>query len=450
MGGAFPVPTEGVLGCESATPYLGAETGLESCRNGTFVHRATPGKCEPTPLKEQRYPGESSGAGVCHSDSECDGMPNGRCYMKVAPIAQCISTCESDADCGDEELCLCDADVNHCVHATCQSDADCGEGLLCTNVKQPCGADLGIFACQTNADACTATCPNGTCILIDTGPSEERVCMPGTGGTCGRPFLVDGRALVAELGCGGDWLAKELPQPDLADLTPELRTALATWWTNAALMEHASIAAFARFTLELLALGAPAGLVGDATAAMADEQRHARMCFAVASAYAGKTLGPGALDLGQALESTDLGRIAVTTFLEGCIGETVAAVEARELAVSARDPGIAETLRTIADDEARHSALAWRFLRWALSLGGPRLAQQIDAALARELQAAAASCGRTPPSTDDPASSHGMLSASARLALRADVLREIVAPCLGALSLAVARNAAAAAVAASG
>jgi len=135
----------------------------------------------------------------------------------------------------------------------------------------------------------------------------------------------------------------------------------------------------------------------------------------------------------RALEATDLGRIAVTTFLEGCIGETVAAVEARELAASACDAGIAETLRIIADDEARHSALAWRFLRWALSRGGPRLARQLDAALTRELEAAAASCTGT-HTTDDSASSHGMLSAPARLALRSDVLREIVAPCLGALT----------------
>lgn len=258
--------------------------------------------------------------------------------------------------------------------------------------------------------------------------------MQGTGGSCGRPFLVEGQPLVARLGPGADWVARDLPQPSVVDLTPELRAGLATWWTNAALMEHASIAAFARFTLELLALGAPAGLVEDATSAMADEQRHARMCFAVASAYAGEPRGPGVLDLGRALESTDLGRIAVTTFLDGCIGETVAAVEARELAASSRDAGIAETLRTIADDEARHSALAWRFLRWALSLGGPALARQIDAALTQELEAAAAACATAKPPTDDPASSHGMLSLSARLGLRADVLREIVAPCLGALT----------------
>jgi hypothetical protein len=434
IGGGSPVPTEGVLGCDSAAPYLGEQTGLESCRDGTFVHRATPGKCEPTPLKEHRYPGESSGAGVCHSDSECEGIPNGRCYMRSAPIAQCISTCESDADCSDEELCLCDADVNHCVHATCQSDTDCGEGLLCVNAKQPCGADLGIFACQTKADACTTACPNGTCALVDKGGSEERVCMPGAGGSCGRPFLVEGHALVAELGPAGDWLSKDLPLPIVAGLAPELRAALATWWTNAALMEHASIAAFARFTLELLALGAPSRLVEDATSAMADEQRHARTCFAVASAYAGKPLGPGALELGRALESTELERIAVTTFLEGCIGETVAAVEARELSASARDAAITEILRTIADDEARHSALAWRFLRWALALGGPALARRIDAALTRELDVAAAACATATAPADDPASSHGMLSASARLALRAEVLREIVAPCLGALT----------------
>ena len=448
QGGTGPLATEGVLDCESPVAYLGDASGLEACADGAFVHRVMAGKCEPTPLVEGRYTKPFPDALTCTSDSECTGTPKGRCYTRDGFGAACISTCESDTDCGAGELCLCDPVVNHCVNATCRSDADCGPGLLCTNVKQACSNDLGIFRCQTADDQCTATCPNGSCELTGDAAGAQRKCLGGTGGTCGRPFLVAGRALVAALDSSRDWLDASLPEPELVALSPELRETLAAGWTQAALMEHASIAAFARFALELLALGAPPSLVSDATLAMADEQRHAATCFALASAYAGAPLGPGRLDVTHALGAVDLERVAVTTFLEGCIGETVAAVEARELAARAVDGVVAETLRTIAADESRHSALAWRFLRWALERGGARLARTVTAVLERELDSVHRSCDAGAAAASDEASAHGVLSASARHALRADVLREIVAPCL--LALAPTRSAVRAAEAAGG
>ena len=60
-------------------------------------------------------------------------------------------------------------------------------------------------------------------------------------------------------------------------------------------MEHASVAAFARFTLHLMSLGAPAALVERSNAALADETLHAKLAFAIASGYAGRAIGPGPL-----------------------------------------------------------------------------------------------------------------------------------------------------------
>ncbi|MFZ5897429.1 MAG: hypothetical protein ACOY0T_40625 [Myxococcota bacterium] len=73
----------------------------------------------------------------------------------------------------------------------------------------------------------------------------------------------------------------------------ELRNALSDEWARAACFEHASIASFNRFSLELLALGAPGDLVERANRAALDEVRHARLCFALASVYAGDDFGPG-------------------------------------------------------------------------------------------------------------------------------------------------------------
>jgi hypothetical protein len=134
-------------------------------------------------------------------------------------------------------------------------------------------------------------------------------------------------------------------------------------------MEHASIAAFARFTLQLLALGAPAELVVASQRAMADETTHARMAFALASAYGEREVGPGALAIDGSLEGDDLDAFVATLLREGCIGETRAAVEAREELAEAPDPVVRAVLETIARDETRHAELAWRTLAWLLSSG---------------------------------------------------------------------------------
>jgi hypothetical protein len=131
-------------------------------------------------------------------------------------------------------------------------------------------------------------------------------------------------------------------------------------------MEHASIAAFARFSLQLLALGAPSQLIEDCTRALADETAHAKLCFRLASAYTGRALGPGPLDVADSLGATTLAEIVDLVIAEGCFGETRAALEALEAAELAADPVIRAAYERIAGDEQRHAELAFRFVRWAL------------------------------------------------------------------------------------
>ena len=83
----------------------------------------------------------------------------------------------------------------------------------------------------------------------------------------------------------------------MAQASPELRERAAAWWLRAALLEHASIASFARFSLELLRYGAPPELVVGAHRAALDEVAHARLAFALASSWSGRDLGPGAMGL---------------------------------------------------------------------------------------------------------------------------------------------------------
>jgi hypothetical protein len=193
--------------------------------------------------------------------------------------------------------------------------------------------------------------------------------------------LVAGTPRLAPVAARSDWSGSVVSSADQLD--SGLRAHLAAAWTELGQMEHASIAAFARFTLELLALGAPSDLVEQSQAAMADETRHAKLCFALASAHAGRDIGPGALDVSGVALAFDLETSVLTAFVEGCVGETVAAAEAREAAHFATDPAVATLLAAIAEDEARHAALAWRFVAWALRSSEPGARTRILAELAR-------------------------------------------------------------------
>jgi hypothetical protein len=153
-------------------------------------------------------------------------------------------------------------------------------------------------------------------------------------------------------------------------------------------MEHASIAAFARFSLQLLALGAPAMLVEACTQALADESAHTQLCFGLASAYAGRPLGPGPLDVQGSLAATELTEVVDLVIAEGCFGETSAALEALEAVESAQDPVIRAAYAQIASDEQRHAELAFRFVAWAL--------EQDDAVVRARIERALSCCGTLP------------------------------------------------------
>ena len=86
-------------------------------------------------------------------------------------------------------------------------------------------------------------------------------------------------------------------------MTDDQRQRLIHHWAETAQFEHASVASFARFTMQLMAIGAPADLVSEATRAQADEIRHARVCLGIASTLADETMGLGALPIDGALKT---------------------------------------------------------------------------------------------------------------------------------------------------
>lgn len=251
--------------------------------------------------------------------------------------------CEAEA--GESTVCIepTDGACQVCTDASCLQIADDGSGCMVTDVRVTCGPMPA----------------NGMCCY--TYQSGGEVCD-------GRPFVVNGVARTAEVVQREDWSSR---------LPAQGRTP----WVQRGLDEHASIAAFAKFVLELLAVGAPAALVADATEAMRDEVEHARLCFGLA----GAAVGPGPLSISGATPSDDLEAIAHATLVEGAVGETLAAIRAATEATRHPDPATVAVLEQIADDETRHAALAWRFIAWALERTPgmrARLRRTLDDALA--------------------------------------------------------------------
>ncbi len=147
---------------------------------------------------------------------------------------------------------------------------------------------------------------------------------------------------------------------------PAERKLLIEHFTRWSLAEHASVASFARFTLQLLALGAPSDLVARAIRASADEVRHARFGFGFIELLSGEAAGPTELPVHDALGDVTLAETLRLAVREGMIGETIAALEAHVSADMTTLPTLREGLATIANEESEHAELAYAFGVWAL------------------------------------------------------------------------------------
>ncbi len=277
--------------------------------------------------------------------------------------------------------------------------------------------------------------------IVSAGPTIQgtECCYTAQADNCigGRPFLVDGHPLVAPGQRGEDgWTSSGDRLPDTRGLSAELCAELADAWTRDGLFEHASVASFARFSLELLATGAPAELVELAHRAALDEVRHARLCLSLAGAYAGAPVGVGPLPLGGSVEvESDLASMAARAAREGCIGETVAAVLAAEQLARATDPVVRRTLEIIAADEARHAELAFRAVAWAMRVGGA----PVRAAVAAVLEPLEGDADTGAPRREGPLDHHGRLEAEEQRRVAAQAMAEVVRPAARTLLGAAAR-----------
>jgi hypothetical protein len=194
-------------------------------------------------------------------------------------------------------------------------------------------------------------------------------------GNRGRPLVDGGHAVLAGI---------HLEAREARGLLPEE----AERWLAEARAEHASIASFARSILELMAVGAPLDLLEASQRALADEIRHARACLSLAEKEAGASFGFGPLPA-LAPRTGGLRRVALDTFDEGCVAETISAILAARAVDACTCNETRAVLARIAEDENAHAALAWRTLAWALATDGSHELRDELRARALELRHAA-------------------------------------------------------------
>lgn len=248
----------------------------------------------------------------------------------------------------------------------------------------------------------------------------------------GRPLLDEaGTPVVASFEARREraWSSERQTMP----ASPEARAFAAQAWIDDAAMEHASVASFGRVALELLSLGAPPELIEGAHLAALDEIRHAKTCLSLARACGAGDMEPGRL-VAVPQRSAEFARFAADTFIEGCVGESIAALVVTRAAAGAEDPGVRQALEEIAADEAGHAALAWKMVSWAIERGGAPVLAAIHKAADRLRPGAAQDS--SPEREPEGIERLGRLSAGGLAQARRDGWTGIIEPMLRTLQAA--------------
>ena len=194
------------------------------------------------------------------------------------------------------------------------------DGFSCGSSSQPVCPNLmgaGTMGCE---NVCTAPMVQGQLCCYGLSPAAP---------ACGRPFTVGEEIRRAPIMSRADW-KRAAVRDELSGLDPELERALAAEWEQDAVFEHASIASFARLTLELLALGAPAELVRESKRRRSTRSPTPSCVSPLPAATGDRRSGPVARRSTGRCPRPSFRTLAAETVREGCVGETLAALLAAE------------------------------------------------------------------------------------------------------------------------
>jgi hypothetical protein len=208
------------------------------------------------------------------------------------------------------------------------------------------------------------------------GTREQSTLTPGRALRLGRSSVV---ATTSNAPDGRAWQAPAVFL-DPSTMPAAAREFLAMYWTEQARAEHASIPAFSRLSVTLVALGAPARLVEGAHKAALEEVAHARGAFALAAAYGDQAITPGPLPElreARAVTAVSLEGLAVESLVDGCFLEGIAGAMAAESLVGAREAPIRDFLCATEREERSHAELAWAVVTWCCIAGGSSVIERV-------------------------------------------------------------------------
>ena len=293
-GGMHVMATAGktCLDPQPVNKQNGMPSGIVRCADDS-LNRAQALPCEPL-VAEAACSGDARTDEMfaCATDDDCTDCPYGRCVINenmpdLGPVfCACRYACSSDSDCDDGQACLCDGILGdaRCIPAT-KTNADCSKadgskGECALLVGDECVA-VTKLVCRSEDDSCRsdADCTDG----LEDACLDEGALVCSSLPACGRPLMVIGQQRSAQSQCRTDWM-DEL-KPRLGGLSENQRRQLSQWWSEVGHLEHASVASFSRFSLQLMALGAPPALLKATQKATMDEIAHARMAYGLASAF---------------------------------------------------------------------------------------------------------------------------------------------------------------------
>ncbi len=250
----------------------------------------------------------------------------------------------------------------------------------------------------------------------------------------GRPLrTLSNEAVLADSAPSHAWRSGA-PHDWASRVPDDVRGTLAARWLSRASGEHASVAEFARLANALVALGAPSSLVRGAHAAALDEVRHAADAYALASALLGSPTGPAPLSLSRSRPAPRTrAELVAHTLLDGCLGETLASVEARAQAERTTLPSLKEVFQRVAAEEADHAVLAFGMVSWAIATASPAERREIGSAL-REVVALSERLEQEPAGAQAPSDEptdlapYGELTVAERAREHALAARELLLP----------------------
>lgn len=183
----------------------------------------------------------------------------------------------------------------------------------------------------------------------------------------GRPFRIKGTPVVSKVSNSSKWIGRDIKI--CVDLDLESRRALEAVWLDSASKEHASVPAFSKLSLQLIAIGAPPELIAKVFTAASQEVTHAKLCFSVAASVSGRPWSPNAMP--QVLEvksgSESLERLILECFVDGCLMEALSAAHARASSELAEEADVKHVFSVIAKDESFHAELSWEILKFLLT-----------------------------------------------------------------------------------